>query len=168
MQTVKSGYLKPARGTTACEACDEICTWLPIAKDLAATNGHKLFVSWDNPSIHPNTSEVAYVGLAAESFLKLPARSPDLHQLVEHANSSVKRGIVRACHKQGWDNLEPEMIFDMIPGVCASVSAQSILDDLSNLIDCYKVVSTDAGQHVEGMPAWVKGTGGGYPPHPFC
>jgi hypothetical protein len=139
MQTVKSGYLKPARGTTACEACDEICTWLPIAKDLAATNGHKL-----------------------------PARSPDLHQLVEHANSSVKRGIVRACHKQGWDNLEPEMIFDMIPGVCASVSAQSILDDLSNLIDCYKVVSTDAGQHVEGMPAWVKGTGGGYPPHPFC
>lgn len=134
------------------------------AKDIARDNGHRVFVSWDNPSVHPSAATCAFCGVPPESFVELPGRSPDLHQIVEHANNRVKQGLARACTLNRYENLEFRDILEMLPGVMKTITAESIQADLANLIDCYRIVSTDEGKPVQGLDH-VLGTGGGYTAH---
>jgi hypothetical protein len=167
MQTRKSKYHKIARGATAQEIADETFVWVQKAKDLAAANHHKLFVSWDNPSVHPTAATAVFCGVPTESFVQLPERSPDLHQIVEHVNNRFKQGLARACIVNRYENLEFRDILEMLPGVCKTITPQSIQADLANLLDCYRVVSTDEGKPVQGLDNNV-GTGGGYTGHMFA
>lgn len=164
MQTQKSGYQKLAKGHTAQEMADETLAWVQDAKDLAKENGHRVFVSWDNPSVHPSAETAKFCGVPTEALVELPSKSPDLHQIVEHANNRVKQGLARACTVNRYENLEFSDILDMLPGVMKTITPESIQADLANLIDCYRIVSTDEGQPVQGLDH-VVGTGGGYTGH---
>jgi hypothetical protein len=164
MQTKRSGFKKLARGPTGQEIADETVVWVQDAKDKARKNGHRMFVSWDNPSNHPSAATAPFVGVPAESYVQLPSRSSDLHQIVEHANNRFKQGLARACTLNCWENLEFRQILQMVEGVADTITAESIQADLANLIDCYRIVSTDEGQPVQGLDH-VVGTGGGYTAH---
>lgn len=167
MQTAKSKYKLLARKATAQEIADETLVWVQDAKDLARSNKHRVFVSMDNPSIHPSAAAAVCVGIPAESYVQLPPRSPDLHQIVEHANNRFKQGLARACTLNRFEDLDIWAIFGMLPGIAQTITAESIQADLANLIDCYRIVSTDEGKPVEGLDG-VVGTGGGYTPHIFA
>lgn len=168
MQTVRSHYTEAARGPTAQEISDEFSSWIQLAKQLGQENNHKVYITYDNPRIHPTADTLSALGLPAESDMGLPDHSPDLHQLVEHGNDRAKRGIMRACSKHGWNHLDPNKILAIVKGVVTSMPPESFRADLANLINCYRIVSTPEGERVDGMPEWVKGTGGGYPAHCWC
>lgn len=167
MQTARSKYKEFARKATAQELADETLVWVQAAKDLARTNKHRVFVSMDNPSIHPTATSAVTVGIDAESYVQLPARSPDLHQIVEHANNRFKQGLAKACTLNRFEDLDMWAILEMLPGIAKTISPESIQADLANLIDCYRIVSTDEGKPVEGLDG-VVGTGGGYTGHAFA
>ena len=167
MQTARSKYKKIAKKATAQELADETLVWVQDAKDRARINKHRVFVSMDNPSIHPTASSAVTVGIPDESYVQLPARSPDLHQIVEHANNRFKQGLANACSLNQYEDLDMWAILQMLPGIAKTITAESIQADLANLIDCYRVVSTDEGKPVEGLDG-VVGTGGGYTGHVFA
>jgi hypothetical protein len=134
------------------------------------STGHPIYITCDNPKIHPKPAALPALGLSADADLDLPPHSFDFHMLVEHTNGRVKSGINRACTKHGWHNLavDDRKWLSIVRDVAESVTPESIQADLANLITCFKIVSTPEGQPVPGMPDWVRGTGGGYTQHMFA
>jgi hypothetical protein len=167
MQTVESDFTVDAKGPTLQEMKDNFEAFIFKVKRLVRGK-HPIYLTRDNPKIHPKPADLPALGLPAAADLGLPPHSPDFHMLVEHTNNRVKSGINIACTKQGWMNLTPSKWCAIVKGVAASITPESIRADLANLITCYKIVSTPEGQPVPGLPDWVKGTGGGYPHHMFC
>jgi hypothetical protein len=122
---------------------------------------HPIYITRDNPKIHPKAEELPSLGLPAAADLGLPPHSTDFHMLVEHTNNRVKSGINIACTNHGFCNLDASKWCSIVRDVAKSITPDSIRADLAILITCYKIVSTPEGEPVPGLPDWVRGTGGG-------
>jgi hypothetical protein len=133
MQTVESHFEADARGPTAQECKDAFEARIVKAKRLV-NNQHPIYITRDNPMIHPKPEDLEALGLSADADLGLPPHSPDFHMLVEHANNRVKRGINPACTKHGWHNMTDDKWLSIVRGVPATISHECIEADVANLI----------------------------------
>ena len=165
LQTKKKG--KVAKACTAEEFADNLSCFLPhLQQLLISTNGCNHLVSVDNASIH-GIQDTQHILGYPETFLKHPAHSPDLHQVIEHRFAELKQYIVDRVYQVGFDRCNVKMLRQFVLEYCATITPAKIQADIQNLIKCYKVVAADSYTWVQFGHENYAGAAGGWPPKRF-
>lgn len=122
-------------------------------------------VSWDNASIH-NFEEVegglAGLGLSHGAYIKLPAKSPDLHHVIEHCFGQLKLHLVTQMYRVGWERVTEAWVKQTVMEWCEQIQAASISADLDKMHKLYTAVSLPRGQSLIVDGKEIVGTGGYY------
>jgi hypothetical protein len=169
---VRSKFTERAKSGTLEEIFDNCKCWLKLAFEKAAKDFTPVFVSWDNARIHDFKQRVVELGLDSTKLIALPPHSPDLHQLIEHVFGRLKRELVVALYKMGWQNVTPEKVIaavlSLLDNTRDRVCTPDLLqEDLKNLVNCYKVVQASCETGVWINDQFWHGTAGGWPPKGF-
>jgi hypothetical protein len=129
--------------------------------------GRRLYVSLDNASIH-NMKEVDLSLGWPDRFLKHPAHSPDLHQVIEHRFAEMKQYIVERVYQTGFHKVNSRVLKQFVLEFCRDrISPEIIQKELVNLKLCYQVVATPNYQWVLAGKQYYCGVAGGWPPKRF-
>lgn len=102
------------------------------------------------------------LGVVPLQHIVLPARSPDLHLLVEHCFGRLKPDLVVAMYNVGWENVRQEWAVRWVLDWCIAIDPKTIRADMKHLPKLYTAVSKPRGEvwNVDGTV--VVGTAGGY------
>ena len=164
-QTIGSEFQEFAKAATKQEIFDNCKVWVPQALQQAQQMHRPCWVSWDNASIHNFTEDLgglAALNLTQHQHIVLPARSPDLHQIIEKCFARLKADLVASMYKVGWDQVTPEWVAQWVIDWCEAIKAETIQDGLNLLPKLYTAVSTPKGQVVYVDGSQIAGTDGGY------
>lgn len=137
---------------------------MPKALAAAARGGHRLYVSWDNARTHGFADRLQQLGLGPNQYLALPARSPDLHQIIEHPFSQLKTYLVEQMYNLRWE-VTNDWVVDTVLSWCKGIKGQKIRGNLQLMPRLYHAVSTPKGQTVYVDEYAIEGTGGWYTKH---
>lgn len=153
-----------AQAATKEEIWNNVEVWLPKAKAAADREGRPFFVSWDNATTHAFADRLQLLGLRPGQYLKLPARSPDLHQIIEHPFSQLKTSFVGELYRHRWEFAQDQAV-DWVLSWCKNITGDKIRGNLQLMPKLYLAVSTPKGQTVYVDDHAIEGTGGYYTKH---
>ena len=132
---------------------------------LAGKSLYGLLVSWDNASIHKFDGcrgDYQELGIDPCQHIVLPARSPDLHQLIEHCFGRLKAELVAAMYKVGWSRVTEAWVLQWVIDWCNAIKPETLQQDLYTLPKLYHAVSMPKGQIATVEVEKVVGTAGWY------
>jgi len=156
-----------AKACTAEEFADNLSCFLPQHQQkLHAATGYNHLVSVDNASIHGVQDSKHILGYP-ETFLRHPAHSPDLHQVIEHRFAELKQYLVNRVYEVGFERCTVKLLRDFVMEYAASITPAKIQADIQNLINCYQVVAADGYNWVQIGHENYAGAAGGWPPKRF-
>lgn len=161
---MRNGHEELAKAATKEEIWDNLNVWLPKAKAEAEEQQREFYVSWDNATTHKFANRLHLLGLRPDQYMELPARSPDLHQIIEHPFSQLKTFLVSQMYSQRWE-VDNDWILDRVLSWCESISAAKIQGNLQLMPMLYNAVCTPKGQTINVGNHAVEGTGGYYTKH---
>jgi hypothetical protein len=161
MQTISSKFTEDAAAATREEIFDNTKVWIQTATKQAQNDFHGMLVSWDNASIH-GFKNYQDLGIDERQHIKLPPKSPDLHQVVEHCFGRLKAELVAAMYKVGWARVTNQWVLQWVIDWCQAIEPAQLQKDLQSLPKLYQVVSTPEGQHITVDGQLLVGSGGYY------
>ena len=134
----------------------------------AVRPGVKPLLSFDNASIHKAVAEGGRLPAAVER-LKLPARSPDLHKVIEHTfgrlKPAVHEAVFDACREASTADLPPTRVRALLERTLNSVAgAEQIAADCNSLKTTLRIVGTDRNVAFQHAGRELVGTGGDWAP----
>lgn len=116
--------------------------------------GFQPLLSYDNDSVH--TSPLACLPehgvFSGRDRLVLPARSPDLHRVIERSHGRLCKRFIKQLHYQSGVRTAAQYIKQLELLFFKHESAEVISKDVAKLPELYRVVAVD----------------GGYAPGPLC
>lgn len=151
MQTLKQ---QAAKGPTAQEFTDVMKGFKKRAEDINRKHdlGDPVY-SFDNARIH-DMSLLETIGIDGSDRAPLPARSPDMHKVIEHVFGTLEGAMQRELHDRP-DLCTAEQYKATLERLFRSlITAQSVRKDISSLKDTYDVIrkSRDEGGVEGGWP----------------
>lgn len=125
-------------------------------------------VSWDNATIHGENASGHPLPPEIER-IKLPARSPDLHRVIEHTFGRLKpaahAAAFDACRKAGTAEVPPSTVRQLVETTLERVStAAQISADCERLKTTWKIVAADVNTTFEVDGREFVGSGGDWAP----
>lgn len=123
-------------------------------------------VSVDGAPIH-NTEGSTYNFDRPAAWLKHPAYSPDMHLLIEHRFAELKQYVVNRVYQVGFERCTVVELRQFVLEFASTVTSRVIMDDMENLIKCYKIVAAPTNQFVTFGHQSYRGVAGGWPPKQF-
>jgi len=165
-KTKKKGTV--AKACTAEEFADNLSCFLPQcqAEFMKKEGGYNHFVSVDGASIHGIQDTQHKLGYP-ETFLRHPAHSPDLHQVIEHRFAELKQYLVDRVYQIGFERCNVQVLRQIVLDYAATITPAKIKADIQNLIKCYQVVAADSYTWVQFGHENYAGAAGGWPPKRF-
>ena len=141
---------RPAEGPTAEEFRDVmqvIKTKMErIARRYPASFPDGVLYSFDNPPIH-TSADLTSIGIEDVHRVRLPARSPDFHKVVEHALGNLKREFTNRLRKeQPKTPKEYQQLLVKVFEYGNAVTEDGIRADVDSLEALYKIVAKPPSQ----------------------
>jgi hypothetical protein len=103
-----------------------------------------------------------------ETFVELPAYSPDLHQVIEHRFAELKQYLVNRVYEIGFERCNMQVLRAIVLEFCRNeIPTAKIVKELENLKLCYKIVAAPINTWVQVGNQNYAGVAGGWPPKRF-
>ena len=151
MQTLKK---QAARGPTAREFTDVMKVVKRKAEKInrEAGLGPPVY-SFDNAPIH-DMALLEVIGITGNDRAPLPARSPDMHKVIEHVFGTLEGAMQNLLHEDPSLSTAPQYKAALVKLFRSVITAESVQKDIRSLRSTYDIIhkSRDAGGVEGGWP----------------